>query len=54
MLDYLMAEGGEDRVVGFIHQTFTSSKYHHVVLVPRYVTVNGKTYTNALSLNGKK
>ena len=38
MLDDLMVEGGEDKeVAGLIHQTFTSSKYHRVVLVPEHV-----------------
>ena len=38
VLDDLMVEGGEDKeVAGLIHQTFTSSKYHRVVLVPGHV-----------------
>ena len=35
------SEGGgrsRQRVVGFIHQTFSSSKYHRVVIVRRYVS----------------
>ena len=47
------SDGGgrwRQRVVGFIHQTFSSSKYHRVVLVPRYVSTR-EIVTKSISRN---